>query len=127
MARTHNLSAAKKVVFAGLLVLVLAAVVEATAYLSDVAVLGKQFSLPRMQRQRDALIASGGRVTLKANTRWVQDEVLHPYLGFAPPGGGAMPVGVGSALAATPPTRAADRVIIAFVGGSFAQVFYDQG
>jgi hypothetical protein len=127
MAQTHDVSLAKKTVFAALVLLVLVAAIELLAYAGGVAVAGRKFSLPRLQRQRDALVASAGRVTLRANTRWTQDEVLHPYLGFAPPPGGITPVGVGSALAAAPPTRAGNRVIVAFVGGSFAQVFYDDG
>ena len=127
MARTHHLSLAKKTVFAALMLLMLGAAIELLGYAGGVAVVGRQFSLPRLQRQRDALVASAGRVTFKANTRWLQDEVLHPYLGFAPPGGGPTPVGVGSTLASAPPRRAGDRVVVAFVGGSFAQVFYEQG
>src|SRR2546425_8538219 len=87
MARTHHLSLAKKTVFAALMLLMLGVAIELLGYAGGVAVVGRQFSLPRLQRQRDALVASAGRVTFKANTRWLQDEVLHPYLGFAPPGG----------------------------------------
>ena len=123
----HNHTRAKTIVFAALMVLALGVAIEVIAYVAGIALLGPRFSLPRLQRQRDALVASEGRVTFKGGIRWTEHETLHPYLGYAPSGSGAQRAGVGGLLASMPPTRAGNRVVVAFVGGSFAQVFYDEG
>src|SRR5439155_17391670 len=51
MARTRHLSLAKKTVFAALMLLMLGAAIELLGYAGGVAVVGRQFSLPRLQRQ----------------------------------------------------------------------------
>ena len=76
------------------------------------------FSGYRLQAQRDALAASGGLVTMRPG--WIQDEVLHPYVGFVPRHGtGNDPFG--------PRAPADEHVVVAVVGGSFAYVFAEQG
>ena len=70
-------------------------------------------------------MASGGRAT--AQPRWMQDEIVHPYVGYVPlsraTGGG---LGVARATPGSSATGG-DRVVIAVVGGSFADVFTEEG
>jgi len=122
MAR--ELSRAKKIVYSAVLLAIAVTAIELVASLAGTLITGQRFSPPRLQRQREALIASGGLVTFK--TPWVQEGVLHPYVGYAPvPRAGEAATGVAGAVAAHPPTRRPGVVTIAFVGGSFAVGFVD--
>jgi hypothetical protein len=86
----------KRWAFAAIAVLLVVGVAELMGKASGMAVEGGRFSRSRLQAQRDALLASGGRTTVGANVRWARDEVLHPYLGYAP-GSGADPASLGFA------------------------------
>ena len=122
MAR--ELSRAKKIVFAAVLLAIVVTAVELVASLAGTLLTGQRFSPLRLQRQRHALVASGGLVTFK--TPWVQEGVLHPYVGYAPiPHAGEAATGVAGAVAAHPPMRRPGVVTIAFIGGSFALGFVD--
>ena len=117
----------KRVVFSLLLLLVVVAMVETLSKIVGSAVLGRAFSRPRLQARRDALATSEGRVTGAANVGWMQDEMLHPYLGFIP----SVRPGHGADFAAAAPgavhRRGPDRIVVAVVGGSFAQFFAEKG
>lgn len=101
-------------------------VIEAAAYAAGSMATQGHFSHRRLQAQRNALVASGGRATVQS--RWIQDEVVHPYVGYVPlsraADGG---LGVARATQGSSPTGAANRVVIAVVGGSFADQFADEG
>ena len=125
---TRQLSLTKKVLYSAVIVLVLAVIVELLASVAGAMVTGRRFSSARLQRQRDALVANAGRVAINPNAQWLQDEILHPYVGYTPvPRGAGTSAGVAGPVAATPPTRGPDRVTIAFVGGSFAVAFAEHG
>ena len=116
----------KRWTFAALAVMLVVGAAELMGKAAGMAVEGGRFSRGRLQAQRDALLASGGRTTVGANVRWARDEVLHPYLGYAP-GGGAGPASLGFAGAEPIQRRASDRLIVAVVGGSAAHFFGEQG
>jgi len=125
---SRELSFVKKVVYSSLIVLLLAVIVELLASVAGAVVTGQKFSRARWQRQRDALVSSAGRVAFNPNAPWLQDEILHPYVGYTPvPRDTGTPAGVAGRVAATPPTRGPDRVTIAFLGGSFAVAFAQHG
>ena len=116
----RGLSLVKKGVFS--------AVIELLASVAGARITGRRFSSARLQRQRDALVANAGRVAINPNAQWLQDEILHPYVGYTPvPRGAGTSAGVAGPVAAAPPTRGPDRVTIAFVGGSFAVAFAEHG
>lgn len=128
MSASTPLPLAKRIGYSVLLLAFVVAVLEAAAFVTGRQLVGRPFYGTRLQRQRAALVASAGRVTFDGNVPWLQGETLHPYVGYTPlpdrPGG---PSGVGGLLAAAPPKRARDRVVVAFVGGSFAHIFAEQG
>jgi hypothetical protein len=125
---TRQLSPMKKVLYSAVIVLVLVVIVELLASVAGAVVTGQKFSRSRWQRQREALMSSAGRVAFNPNAQWLQDEILHPYVGYTPvPRDARRPAGVAGPVASTPPTRAPDRVTIAFVGGSFAVAFAEHG
>ena len=125
----------KRWTYAALIAVLVLAAAELIGKAAGMAIEGSRFSRGRLQAHRDALLASGGRTAVGANVRWARDEVLHPYLGFAPARGRSpLPIGTAGApaapgLAAPAPLqrRAPDRVILAVVGGSAAQLFAEQG
>jgi hypothetical protein len=122
MAR--GISRTKRVVYSALIVVAVVVGIELVASLAGAILTGQRFSPPRLQRQREALVASGGLVTFK--TPWVQEGVLHPYVGYAPiPRAGETATGVAGEVAAHPPTRRPGVVTVAFVGGSFALGFVE--
>jgi len=116
----------KRWAFAAVVVVLVVGAAELMGKAAGMAVEGGRFSRSRLQAQRDALLASGGRTTVGANVRWARDEVLHPYLGYAP-GGGAGAPGLGFAAPEPIQRRAPDRLIVAVVGGSAAHLFAEQG
>jgi hypothetical protein len=125
---SRELSPVKKIAFSAVIVLLLAVIVELLASVAGAMVTGRRFSSARLQGQRDALVANAGRVAVNPRAQWLQDEILHPYVGYTPvPRGAGTSAGVAGPVAAAPPTRAADRVTIAFVGGSFAVAFAEHG
>jgi len=125
----------KRWTYAALISLLALAAAELIGKAAGTAIDGSRFSRSRLQAHRDALLASGGRTAVGANVRWARDEVLHPYLGFAPARGRSpLPIGAaggpaapGLAAPAPLPRRSPDRVILAVVGGSAAQLFAEQG
>jgi len=122
---TRELSRAKKIVYSAVLLAMMLTAIELVASLAGTLLTGQRFSPPRLERQRQALIASGGLVTT-FRTPWIQEGVLHPYVGYAPiPRAGETATGVGGAVAAHPPTRRPGVVTVAFVGGSFAVGFVE--
>lgn len=113
----------KKALFSALTLLLVVVAIEAAAYVAGSLATGGRFSRNRLQVQRNELVAGGGRVP-----RWVQDEVVHPYVGYVPltraaKGG----LGVARATPGSPTTAAGDHVVIAVVGGSFAHQFAEEG
>lgn len=115
----------KRWTYAVLIAVLVVVAIELMGKAAGMAIDGSRFSRSRLQAQRDALMASAGRASVGGNVRWSRDEVLHPYLGFAPGVGGA------AALGFTAPEpiqrRAPDRLIVAVVGGSAAHLFAEQG
>jgi len=106
-----------------LVVALVAGAGELMAKAAGMAIEGRRFSRARLQAQREALVASAGRVSIGANVRWGRDEVLHPYVGYVPgPGGDGAAGSLGFAAREPIQRRAADRVIIAVVGGSIAHL-----
>jgi hypothetical protein len=122
----RNLPLWKKALFAALMLLLVLVVIEAAAYVAGSVTTQGHFSHRRLQARRHALVASDGRATVQP--RWIQDEVVHPYVGYVPlsraADGG---LGVTRATRGSTPTGTADRVVIAVVGGSFAEQFADEG
>ncbi|MGH7365476.1 MAG: hypothetical protein ACREK9_03625 [Candidatus Rokuibacteriota bacterium] len=115
----------KRLIFFALTALLVLGAVELMAKGAGSIIAGSRFSATRLQERRDALIASTGRVALGTNVRWGRDELLHPYVGYVPGQGDA--ANLLGAAGAPLPRRAADRVILAVVGGSVAQLFAEQG
>lgn len=113
--------------FFALIALLVVGAVELMAKGAGSMIAVSRFSATRLQERRDALIASAGRVALGTNVRWGRDELLHPYVGYVPGPGGGDAANLLGAAGAPLPRRAADRVILAVVGGSVAQVFAEQG
>jgi hypothetical protein len=116
----------KTVLFSLSLLALLGVVVEIAAWGGGRIALGDRFSSDHLQAQRNALVESHGRVT--GRPRWLEDEILHPYIGFLPAdrvlhGRG----GVASAVPTTAPTDQANQRVIAVVGGSFALQFAEEG
>jgi hypothetical protein len=116
----------KTVLFSLLIVTLLGVVVELAAWGGGRIALGERFSRGHLQAQRSALVESHGRVT--GRPRWLEDEILHPYVGFLPADrvlhGRA---GVASPVSGASSTDRADSVVIAVVGGSFALQFAEEG
>ena len=122
----RNLPLWKKTLFSALMLGLVVVVLEALAYVAGSVTTEGHFSHRRLQAQRNALVASGGHATT-VQPRWIQDEVVHPYVGYVPlsravKGG----LGVARATRRSAPTGA-DRVVIAVVGGSFADLFTEEG
>src|SRR5712692_947654 len=116
----------KTVLFSPLIVALLGVVVEIAAWGGGRIALGDRFSRGHLQTQRNALVESHGRVT--GRPRWLEDEILHPYIGFLPADrvlhGRA---GVAAAVSGTPSADRADQSVIAVVGGSLALQFAEEG
>lgn len=118
----------KRLLFSAILAVSFLAALEALAWLTGNLVLGRTFSQGQIQERRGALIDSGGRVALRPNVRWVQDEPVHPYLGFTPAlAGDRRRFSLAGATPASVPRRTPDRIVVALVGGSFARLFGEQG
>ena len=114
--------------YGALIALLVLGAVELMGKAAGMAIDGSRFSRSRLQAQRDALVASAGRASIGQNIRWSRDEVLHPYLGFAPRPPGASGAAAFGFTAPEPlQRRAPDRVIVAVVGGSAAHLFAEQG
>ena len=116
----------KTVLFSLSLLALLGVAVEIAAWGGGRIALGGRFSSGHLQARRNALVESHGRVT--GRPRWLEDEILHPYIGFLPAdrvlhGRG----GVASAVPTTAPTDQANQLVIAVVGGSFALQFAEEG
>ena len=115
----------KKALFSALMLVLVVVVIEALAYVAGSVTAEDHFSHRRLQARRNALMASGGRAT--EQPRWIQDEIVHPYVGYVPlsraadRGLGVARVAPGSSVAG------GDRVVIAVVGGSFADQFAEEG
>ena len=114
--------------YGALLAVLVVAAIELMGKAAGMAIDGSRFSRSRLQAQRDALVTSGGRTSIGENIRWSRDEVLHPYLGFAPrPPGPAGAPAFGFTAPEPLQRRAPDRIIVAVVGGSAAHLFAEQG
>jgi hypothetical protein len=116
----------KKALFAVVVVALLLVVVEAAAWVGGAIAFGDRFSRSRLQAQRTGLVESHGRVV--GRPRWIENEILHPYVGFLPVervvhGRG----GLAAATPATGPVDPANQLVVAVVGGSFAHQFADDG
>jgi hypothetical protein len=106
------------------IVVAVGVVIEVAAWAGGRIVLGASFARAELQARRTALAESHGRVA--GRPRWIDDEVLHPYVGFVP----AKRVsrghaGVADVVADAP--SSGSRVVIAVVGGSFALQFAEEG
>lgn len=124
--RGRHLPLWKKALFSALMLGLVVVVIEAAAYVAGAVTTADHFSHRRLQAQRNALLASGGRVTVQP--RWIQDEVVHPYVGYVPLSRAAHGgLGVARATPGSSLTGAADRVVIAVLGGSFADLFTEEG
>jgi hypothetical protein len=117
----------KTTLFSVAILAVLLVVVEATAWSGGRIAFGDRFSRGRLQARRSALVESHGRVA--GRPRWIENEILHPFIGFVP--SERVLRGRGGVAAAVPGTTApADRVsqvVIVVVGGSFAHQFAQEG
>ena len=117
----------KRFAFIALVAVLVAGVVEVMARAAGVVIAGQRFTAGRLQDRRDALVRSGGRAGLRENVRWNRDEVLHPYVGYAPGPDGSDAARLLGPSPQALPRRGAERVIVAMVGGSVAHVFAEQG
>jgi len=117
----------KRLLFAGLITLLVAIAVELMARVAGSMIAGRRFTAARVQERRDALMTSAGRVALRENVRWGRDETLHPYVGYVPGAGAGDASTLLGPAGRPPPHRAPDRVILAVVGGSVANLFAEQG
>jgi len=115
----HDLPRWKKVLFSALMLALVLSAIETVAGAAGSMVTRGVFSRHRLQAQRDALTDSGGRVTRRPD--WIQDEIVHPYVGFVPRHR------VGQDPFGSRPTGADDDAVVAVVGGSFAYVFAERG
>lgn len=116
----------KKALFAAVILALLLVVVEAAAWAAGALAFGARFSRSRLQAQRTGLVESRGRVA--GRPRWIENEILHPYVGFLPAervlhGRG----GVAAATLTTEPADPANQFVVAVVGGSFALQFAEEG
>src|SRR5712691_4463581 len=116
----------KKALFSALVLGLVVVVLEAAAYVAGSVTMEGHFSHQRLQARRHALVDSGGRVTVQP--RWIQDEVIHPYVGYVPLSRAAQGgLGVARATRGSAPAGASDHVVIAVVGGPFADLFTEEG
>lgn len=116
----------KTALFTLSLLALLLVVVEAAAWAGGRIAFGDRFTRARLDARRAAVVESRGRSA--SRPRWLEDEILHPYLGFLPAdrvrhGRG----GVASPLPGTAPADPATQVVVGVVGGSFAQQFAEEG
>src|SRR5262245_65112577 len=74
----------KRLTFLAVVVLLVVGAVELMAKAAGSVIAGRRFSAARLGEQRDALVGSGGRVSLPEHLRWGRDELLHPYVGYVP-------------------------------------------
>ena len=97
---------------------------EAVAWTVGTLAFGARFSRAQVEARRAALeprAGFGGRPV------WLDDEVLHPYLGYVPRRHLAGRLGVSEPLPDARAAPAADEVVIAVVGGSVARQFAADG
>jgi len=116
----------KTMLFALSILALLVLGIEALAGAGGRIFLGERFSRARLQARRSALVETRGRVT--GRPRWLENEILHPYIGFVP--ADRVLHGRGGVAGTVPPVAPPDRanqVVIAVVGGSFAEQFAEQG
>ena len=116
----------KTLLFSLSIVVLVGVLVEIAAWGGGRIASGDRFSVAALQARRTALVESRGRVA--GRPRWLEDEILHPYIGFLPAervqrGRG----GVASPVRDTPTADPAARVVIAVAGGSFALQFAEEG
>lgn len=113
----------KKAAFAVVILGLLLVVVEAGAWAAGALAFGERFSRSRLQARRTGLVESRGRVA--GRPRWIENEILHPYLGFLP--AERVLHGRGGVAAVTEPADPANQFVVAVVGGSFALQFAEEG
>lgn len=111
----------KTALFAAFMLVLLVAGIEALAWAGGRIAYGPRFSRGHLQAQRTALAPGGGGF---ARAAWLDDEVLHPYLGFVPRDHLRGRLGVS---ADTRAAAAGDEVVVAIVGGSVARQFAGDG
>jgi len=116
----------KTALFSLAMVALLIVVFEAAAWVGGRIVLGDRFSPGELQARRSGLVGTRGRVAVQPS--WIDNEILHPYIGFLPfdrvlRGRG----GVAAAVGVPTPADRANQAVIAVVGGSFAFQFAEEG
>ena len=114
----------KKALFAASMLALIVVAIEAAAWAGGRIAFGDRFSRARLEAQRAALIPRAGGVGRPA---WLEDEVLHPYLGFVPRPHLYGRLGVSEATPGPRATGAGDEVVIAVIGGSVANQFARDG
>jgi hypothetical protein len=114
----------KTALFSALIVALVLVVVEAAAWTAGTLVFGERFSRAGLDARRRALDEGAGRGA--GRPVWLEDEVLHPYLGFVPRPHLQGPLGLTEPLP-TRPTGGRDEVVIAVIGGSVAHQFAGAG
>lgn len=115
----------KRALFVGLLSALALVGIEALAWTAGSVAFGARFSRDRLQAHRAGLVSSRGRI---ADVQpWMQDEILHPYIGFVPlPRAETGRFGVAREIP-SPGPAGVDPVVVAVVGGSFAHQFAEEG
>lgn len=116
------MSRGKKVLFVTAMLALIVVGIEASAWLGGRLVLGERFSRVQLQARRAVLVPQAGGVGRPA---WLDDEVIHPYVGFVPRQHLRGRLGVSDAR---PRARGdGDEAVIAIVGGSVAYQFAHDG
>jgi len=115
----------KKALFSALIVALVLVVVEAAAWLAGTIAFGDRFARGRLQAHRTAVDARPARGS--GRPVWLEDEVLHPYLGFLPRSHLEGRLGLAKPTPAGGPTGARDEIVIAVIGGSTAHQFANVG
>ena len=133
----------RQVIFSALAMLLVLAVAELASALGLRVVAGEWVGYSSLEARRLAVLEANGRPTRGAALgkarllgRYFGEVVLHPYLGFVgnPDGsapGGKDPVAVDLGFLNNPRNvlqkRSPEKLIVAFFGGSMANILSDQG
>lgn len=102
----------------------LAIALEGLAWAGGTLAFGERFRRARLDAHRAALVPTAGGVGRPA---WLDDEVLHPYLGYVPRRHLAGRLGVSDATPERQAGPGGEQIVIGVVGGSVANDFAAHG